>query len=142
MATEMLAGAPWWKAIENQLLAEAPWWLSCCWPGDATEQDVAGRGAVAERLQRCGAVVEMLAEAPWRSITLDEGAGADTHREAAVRSGKKLASGSSGARRAEAGRQKPAGVTILCNCCCPNSGCRACILASLWLLRGPPVFGT
>ena len=109
MATEMLAGAPWWKAIENQLLAEAPWWLSCCWPGDATEQDVAGRGAVAERLQRCGAVVEMLAEAPWRSITLDEGAGADTHREAAVRSGKKLASGSSGARRAEAGGQMPAG---------------------------------
>ena len=109
VATEMLAGAPWWKAIENQLLAEAPWWLSCCWPGDATEQDAAGRGAVAERLQRGGAVVEMLAEAPWHSITLDEGAGADTHREAAVRSGKKLASGSSGARRAEAGRQKPAG---------------------------------
>ena len=114
VATEMLAGAPWWKAIENQLLAEAPWWLSCCWPGDATEQDVAGRGAVAERLQRCGAVVEMLAEAPWRSITLDEGAGADTHREAAVRSGKKLASGSSGARRAEAGGQKPAGVQLFC----------------------------
>ena len=50
----------------------------------------------------------LLAGAPWHSITLDEGAGADTHREAAVRSGKKLASGSSGARRAEAGRQKPA----------------------------------
>ena len=113
------------------LLAGAPWWLSYCWPGDATEQDAAGRGAVAERLQRGGAVVEMLAWAPWHSITLDEGAGADTHREAAVRSGKQLASGSSGARRAEAGGQKPARVTILCNCCCPNSGCRACILASL-----------
>ena len=50
VATEMLAGAPWWKAIENQLLAEAP----------------------------------------WRSITLDEGAGADKHREAAVRIGKQL----------------------------------------------------
>ena len=50
MATEMLAGAPWWKAIENQLLAEAP----------------------------------------WRSLTLDEGAGADKHREAAVRIGKQL----------------------------------------------------
>ena len=111
-------------------------------PGDATEQDAAGRGAVAERLQRGGAVVEMLEGAPWHSITLDEGAGADTHREAAVRIGKKLSSGSSGARRAEAGRQKPAGVTILCNCCCPNSGCRACILASLWLLQGLPVFGT
>ena len=36
------------------------------------------------------------------------------HREAAVRSGKKLASGSSGARRAEAGRQKPAGVQLFC----------------------------
>ena len=142
VATEMLAGAPWWKAIGKMLLVGAPWWLSCCWPGDATEQDAAGRGAVAERLQRGGAVVEMLAEAPWHSITLDEGAGADTHREAAVRIGKKLASGSSGARRAEAGRQKPAGAAILCNCCCPNSGCRACILASLWLLRGPPVFGT
>ena len=115
----------------EMLLAGAPWWLSYCWPGDATEQDAAGRGAVAERLQRGSAVVEMLAGAPWHSITLDEGAGADTHREAAVRSGKKLASGSSGARRAEAGMQKRAGVTILCDCCCPNSGCRACILASL-----------
>ena len=105
---------------------------------------VAGRGAVAERLQRGGAVVEMLAGAPWHSITLDEGAGADTHREAAVRSGKKLASGSSCAHREEAGigkqrcaagrsRQAEAGrsAAILCNCCCPNSGCRACILASL-----------
>ena len=71
---------------------------------DATEQDAAGRGAVAERLQRGGAVVEMLAEAPWHSITLDEGAGADTHREAAVRIGKQLcASGSSCAHREEAG---------------------------------------
>ena len=130
---DLLARAP-----DEVLLTGAPWWQSCCWPGDATEQDAAGRGAVAERLQRGGAVVEMLAGAPWHSITLDEGAGADTHREAAVRSGKKLASGSSGARRAEAGRS----AAILCNCCCPNSGCRACILASLWLLRGPPVFGT
>ena len=87
------------------LLAEAPWWI--CWPG--RQGGVVGRGAVAERLQRGGAVVEMLAGAPWHSITLDEGAGADTHREAAVRIGKKLASGSSGARRAEAGGQKPAG---------------------------------
>ena len=76
-------------------------------------------------------MVEMLAGAPWHSITLDEGAGADTHREAAVRSGKKLASGSSCAhreeadigkqrcaagrsRQAEAGRQKPAGVQLFC----------------------------
>ena len=76
---------------------------------ESHRESAAGRGAVAERLQRGGAVVEMLAEAPWHSITQDEGAGADTHREAAVRIGKKLASGSSGARRAEAGRQKPAG---------------------------------
>ena len=48
VATEMLAGAPWWKAIGKMLLAEAPWWLSYCWPGDATEQDAAGRGAVAQ----------------------------------------------------------------------------------------------
>ena len=41
-------------------------------------------------------------------------------------------------RRAEAGRS----AAILCNCCCPNSGCRACILASLWRLQGLPVFGT
>ena len=130
---DLLARAP-----DEMLLAGAPWWQCCCWPGDATEQDAAGRGAVAERLQRGGAVVEMLAGAPWHSITLDEGAGADKHREAAVRIGKKLASESSGARRAEADRS----AAILCNCCCPNSGCRACILASLWLLRGPPVFGT
>ncbi len=70
VATEMLAGAPWWKAIGKMLLAGAPWkaigkmllagtpwWLSCCWPGDATEQDAAVRGAVAAlrkpmRLQR------------------------------------------------------------------------------------------
>ena len=99
VATEMLARAPWWKAIGKMLLAGAPWWQCCCWLGDATEQDVAGRGAVAERLQRGGAVVEMLAGAPWHSRTLDEGAGADTHREAAVHIGKKLASGSSCAHR-------------------------------------------
>ena len=109
----LLAWAPWLRAIGNQLLAGALW-QSCCWPGDATERDAAGRGAVAERLQRGGAVVEMLAGAPWHSITLDEGAGADTHREAAVRIGKKLASGSCGARREEAGGQKPAGVQLFC----------------------------
>ena len=54
-------------AVATEMLAGAPWWLSYCWPGDATEQDAAGRGAVAERLQRGGAVVEMLAEAPWHS---------------------------------------------------------------------------
>ena len=72
---------------------------------------VAGRGAVAERLQRGGAVVEMLAGAPWHSITLDEGAGADTHREAAVRIGKQLcAAGRSWHREAAVrGGQKPAG---------------------------------
>ena len=86
----------------------------CCWPRRRGDRDVAGRGAVVERLQRGGAVVEMLAGAPWHRRTLDEGAGADTHREAAVRIGKKLASGSSGARRAEAGRQKPAGVQLFC----------------------------
>lgn len=101
--------------------------MRCCWPRRRGDRDVAGRGAVVvshredaagrgaatERLQRGGAVVEMLAGAPWHSITLDEGAGADTHREAAG-SGKKLASGSSGTRRAEAGRQKPAGVQLFC----------------------------
>ena len=76
-AAERLAGALQRRAIGKMLLAGdtvtelllagAPWWLSCCWPGDATEQDAAGRGAVAERLQRGGAVVEMLAEAPWHS---------------------------------------------------------------------------
>ena len=111
VATEMLAGAPWWKAIGKMLLVGAPWWQSCCWPGDATEQDAAGRGAVAERLQRGGAVVEMLAGAPWHSITLDEGAGADTHREAAVRIGKqRCAAGRSWHREAAVrGGQKPAG---------------------------------
>ena len=54
-------------AVATEILAGAPWWQCCCWLGDATEQDVAGRGAVAERLQRGGAVVEMLAEAPWHS---------------------------------------------------------------------------
>ena len=103
-----------WRIAIGKKLAGAPWWQCCCWLGDATEQDAAGRGAVTERLQRGGAVVEMLAWAPWHSITLDEGAGADTHREAAVRSGKKLASESSGARRAEAGGQKPAGVQLFC----------------------------
>ena len=57
---DLLARAP-----DEVLLAGAPWWQSCCWPGDATEQDAAGRGAVAERLQRGGAVVEMLVGAPW-----------------------------------------------------------------------------
>ena len=52
----------------------------------------------------------LLAEAPWHSITLDEGAGADKHREAGVRSGKKLASGRSWHREAAVrGGQKPAG---------------------------------
>ena len=60
----MLARAPWLRAIGNQLLAGALW-QSYCWPGEATEQDAAGRGAVAERLQRGGAVVEMLVGAPW-----------------------------------------------------------------------------
>ena len=103
------------------LLAGAPWWLSCCWledatEQDATEQDAAGRGAVEERLQRGGAVVEMLAGAPWHSITLDEGAGADTHREAAVRIGKQLcAAGRSWHREAAVrGGQKPAGVQLFC----------------------------
>ena len=58
----LLAGAPWWKAIGKMLLAGAPWWLSCCWPGDATEQDAAGRGAVAQlntiRGSRCASNVE------------------------------------------------------------------------------------
>ena len=63
---DLLARAP-----DEMLLVGAPWWQSCCRPGDATEQDAAGRGAVAERLQRGGAVVEMLAGAPWHSITLD-----------------------------------------------------------------------
>ena len=39
---DLLARAP-----DEVLLAGAPWWLSYCWPGDATEQDAAGRGAVA-----------------------------------------------------------------------------------------------
>ena len=53
---ELLAGsamakrmaALWQRAIGKMLLAGAPWWLSYCWPGDATEQDAAGRGAVAQ----------------------------------------------------------------------------------------------
>ena len=53
-AAERLAGALQRRAIGKMLLAVntvtelllagAPWWLSCCWPGDATEQDAAGRG--------------------------------------------------------------------------------------------------
>ena len=59
-AAERLAGALQRRAIGKMLLAVdtvtelllagAPWWLSCCWPGDATEQDAAGRGAVTELL--------------------------------------------------------------------------------------------
>ena len=91
-----------WRIAIGKKLAGAPWWQCCCWLGDATEQDVAGRGAVAERLQRRGAVVEMLAGAPWHSITLDEGAGADTHREEAGIGKQRCAAGRS--RRAEASR--------------------------------------
>ena len=46
----LLVGAPWWKAIGKMLLAGAPWWQCCCWPGDATERDAAGRGAVVAKL--------------------------------------------------------------------------------------------
>ena len=59
-AAERLAGALQRRAIGKMLLAGdtvtelllagAPWWLSCCWPGDATEQDAAGRGTVTELL--------------------------------------------------------------------------------------------
>ena len=57
-AAERLAGALQRRAngkmllavdtVTELLLAGAPWWLSCCWPGDATEQDAAGRGVAAE----------------------------------------------------------------------------------------------
>ena len=71
-AAERLAGALQRRAIGKMLLAVdtvtelllagAPWWLSCCWPGDATEQDAAGRGAVAQlntiRGSRCVCNVE------------------------------------------------------------------------------------
>ena len=49
-AAERLAVVLQRRAIGKLLLAGAPWWLSCCWPGDATEQDAAGRGAVTELL--------------------------------------------------------------------------------------------
>ena len=42
-------------AVATEILAEAPWWLSCCWSGDDTELDLAGRGTV----------VHLLARAPW-----------------------------------------------------------------------------
>ena len=32
-------------AVATEMLTGTPWWLSYCWPGDATEQDAAGRGA-------------------------------------------------------------------------------------------------
>ena len=104
----LLAEAPWRRRWQG-----APWWICwpgrqmrCCWQGRRGGRAAAGLGTPLSRT--------LLAEALWHSITLDEGAGADTHREAAVRIGKKLASGSSGARRAEAGGQKPAGVQLFC----------------------------
>ena len=49
-------------SYSKMLLAGAPWWLSYCWPGDATEQDAADRGAVAQlntiRGSRCASNVE------------------------------------------------------------------------------------
>ena len=48
-------------AVATEILAGAPWWLSCCWLEDATEQDdteqdVAGRGALEETLAGCTVV--------------------------------------------------------------------------------------
>ena len=62
---------------------------------------VAGRGTVAERLQRGGAMAEhLLAGAPWRiaigKLSLARGAAAELHREAAT-AGK--------VRRATAGKE-------------------------------------
>ncbi len=137
---DLLARAP-----DEVLLAEAPWrqrccWQGrrggkpsgrCCWPGrryGATAERRrcgrdAGRGAVAQHNTRRGRWCGHTSGSSWQR----EEAGIGKQRYAAGRS-----------RQAEASRC----ATILCNCCCPNSGCRACILASLWLLRGPPVFGT
>ena len=114
VATEMLAGAPWWKAIENQLLAEAPWWLSCCWLEDATEQDATeqdaaeqdavGRGALEETLAGC-IVVDLLARAPrrccWPRVPWRRGW---RHRGRSGSIGKKL-------RGMEQCTKKPAGVS-------------------------------
>ena len=69
VATEMLAGAPWWKAIGKMLLAGAPWWI--CWPrrlgGDAGRVHrggSAGQGAK-EVLLAEGTVAKRMA-APWQ----------------------------------------------------------------------------
>ena len=82
------------QGAKEVLLAGTPWWLSCCWPGDATEQDAAGRDAVAQlntiRGNRCASNVERACSSAARRST-----------EAAVRTGKKLASGSSRAHRGE-----------------------------------------
>ena len=67
------ASVPAGDTVTELLLAGAPWWLSCCWPGDATEQDAAGRGhpdrVVAGRGHRDRAVA-------------GRGVAAELHREA------------------------------------------------------------
>ena len=73
-AAERLAGALQRRAIGKMLLAVdtltelllagAPWWLSCCWPGDATEQDAAGRGAVTELLLAGALLQNSIGEQP------------------------------------------------------------------------------
>ena len=48
-------------AVATEILAGTPWWLSCYWledatEQDATEQDAAGRGALEETLAGCTVV--------------------------------------------------------------------------------------
>ena len=79
-AAERLAGALQRRAIGKMLLAVdtvtelllagAPWWLSCCWPGDATEQDAAGRGHPDRVAAGRGAVTELLLAGALRRSTI------------------------------------------------------------------------
>ena len=87
----------------------------CCWPGRRGDRD-AGRGAVVESHRESAAGRGAVAQHNTRrGRWCGQASGSScAHREAAVSSGKKLASGSSGARRAEAGGQKPAGVQLFC----------------------------
>ena len=55
-----------------ELLAGAPWWLSCCWPGDATEQDAAGRGHPDRVVAGRGAAAELHREAISRAASAED----------------------------------------------------------------------
>ena len=58
--------------VAKLLLAGAPWWLSCCWPGDATEQDAAGRGRRDRAAAGRGVAAELHREATSRAASAED----------------------------------------------------------------------